>query len=116
MIDTALGFDTPESCILHSCSVCFYTLKDEPDLWFSCLVSIDGKNSLKQFRPKIMKHKEWLDSHHLSSDWWILIEEVDKLKDEVKVSNLNFYWFEPLLTLISSNSKKGPYVDPEDDV
>ena len=85
MIDIALGFNTPESCILHFCPACFYTLKDEPDFQFSCLVSIDGNNSLKWSGPKTMKHKERLDSCSLLSDWWIPIEEVNKFKDEVKV-------------------------------
>jgi hypothetical protein len=68
MIDIALGFNTPKSCILCSCPACFYTLKDEPDFQFSCLISIDGNNSLKQFGPEIMKHKEQLDSCSLPSD------------------------------------------------
>ena len=107
MIDIALGFDTPPSRILRSCPACFYTLKDEPDFRFSCLVSIDGNNSLKRFGPEIMKHKERLDSRSVPSDRWIPIEEVNKFKDEVKVIHI-FYSFKLVLTQMFVEFKEGP--------
>ena len=88
IIDVACGFDTPQAHILRSCPGCFYKLTDEPELEFSCLVSIDGNNSLKRFGPEIMKYEERPDSRTILSDWWLTAAEVDKFKGEVKVNNL----------------------------
>lgn len=84
-IDLALGFDTPTSRICRSCPCCFYKLDDDPDLEFSCLVSIDGNNSLKRLGSTVRNCQDLPDSRTLSSDRWLTAEEVDKYKDEVKV-------------------------------
>ena len=83
-IDNALGFDTPQSRLLRSCPSCFYMLDGEPNLKFSCLLSMDGNNSLKRLGSHVRDCQERLDSRFLDSDRWLTHEAIDRFKDEVK--------------------------------
>jgi hypothetical protein len=51
---------------------------------FSSFVSIDGNNSLKRLGASIRGVNERLDSRTILSDRWLMPEEVDHFKDEVK--------------------------------
>jgi hypothetical protein len=51
---------------------------------FSSFVSIDGNNSLKCLGASIHSVNERLDSWTILSDRWLMPEEVDHFKDEVK--------------------------------
>ena len=84
-INTILGSDTPQSRVQRSCPVCFYELQGEPDLVFSCLVCIDGNNSLKRLGSEIRHGEERIDLRTLTPDRWITTEEVDRFRDEVQV-------------------------------
>ena len=59
-------------------------MEDEPELEFSCLVSIDRNNSLKRLGATIRQTNDRLDSRNIVSDHWLTNEEVNKFKDEVK--------------------------------
>ena len=83
-IKTALGFNTAILHLKQACPCCFNKQEDEPELEFSCLVSIDGNNSLKCLGATIRQTNDHLDSHTIVSDHWLTNEEVNRFKDEVK--------------------------------
>jgi hypothetical protein len=66
----------------HSCLPCFYQLYDEPELNFSCLVSIDGNNSLKHLRMSVRGVNKHLNTRSITSDHWVYAEDVDCFKGE----------------------------------
>jgi hypothetical protein len=79
----ALGLDTAQLRLKQSCPCCFNKLEDEPELEFSCFVSVDGNNSLKRLGSSVRNVRDRLDSRTITSDRWISVEEVDRFKDEV---------------------------------
>jgi hypothetical protein len=83
-IKTALGFNTAISHLKQACPCCFNKQEDEPELEFSCLVSIDGHNSLKRLGANVRQTNDHLDSRTIVSDCWLTNEEVNRFKDEVK--------------------------------
>jgi len=83
-INENLGYTTPVERLRHSCPPCFYQLHDEPELEFSCLVSIDGNNSLKRLGTSVRGVNDRLDTRSITSDRWVSMEEVDRFKDEVQ--------------------------------
>jgi hypothetical protein len=52
-ITMALGHNDPNCRLFNSCPPCFYKLEGEPQLEFSCFVSFDGNDSLKQLGEKV---------------------------------------------------------------
>ena len=82
-INESLGYTTPAERLCRSCPPCFYSLHDEPELEFSCLVSIDGNNSLKRLGTSVHGVNERLDTRSITSDRWVSAEAVDCFKDEV---------------------------------
>jgi hypothetical protein len=88
-IDVALGHDSPNWHILNCCPACFYQLDDEPECKFCCFLSMDGNNSLKRLGEAVSKQKTRLDSRSIKSDCWLMPDEVDVFKDEVKVVIIN---------------------------
>ncbi|KAE9403531.1 hypothetical protein BT96DRAFT_936374 [Gymnopus androsaceus JB14] len=46
-VSAELGHNTPDYRALNSCPPCAYELEGEPPLKFSCMVVVDGNNSLK---------------------------------------------------------------------
>jgi hypothetical protein len=51
---------------------------------FSSFVSIDGNNSLKRLGASVRGVNDRIDSRTVLSDRWLMPEEVDRFKDEVK--------------------------------
>ena len=47
LVHAALERDAPRWCLGNACSACTYTLKDEQELHFMMLVTMDGNDSLK---------------------------------------------------------------------
>ena len=83
-IKTALGFNTAISHLKQACPCCFNKQEDEPELEFSCLVSMDGNNSLKHLGTTIHQTNDCIDSCTITSNCWLTNEEVNRFKDEVK--------------------------------
>ena len=83
-VNDSLGYSTAFEHLRHACPPCFYKLKDEPELEFSSLVSIDGGNSLKRVGTAVRGVSARLDTRSIMSDRWLPPEEVDQFKDEVK--------------------------------
>jgi hypothetical protein len=63
---------------------CSYKLEGEPVMQFSLFVSIDGNNSLKCLGTSICGVNYHLYSWTILSGHWLMLEEVDNFKDEVK--------------------------------
>ena len=82
-INENLGYMTPVERLRRSCPPCFYQLHDEPELEFSCLVLIDGNNSLKRLGTSVCGVNDRLDTRSITSDRWVSMEDVDRFKDEV---------------------------------
>jgi hypothetical protein len=82
-VNIVLGLDTAQLHLKQSCPCCFHKLEDEPELEFFCFISVDGNNSLKCLRSSVCNVRDCLDSHMITSDCCISIEEVDRFKDEV---------------------------------
>lgn len=82
-IDVALHHDSPNWRLLNTCPSCFYKLEDEPALTFSCLLSMDGNNSLKWLGMAVHNKAARLDNRSLESDLWITPQEVNHFKNEV---------------------------------
>jgi hypothetical protein len=82
-INAALKYDSRISHLKRSCPCCFYKLEGEPELEFSCFVSIDGNNSLKRLGTSVRNSNDRLDSRTVVSDRWLTAEAVNRFKDEV---------------------------------
>jgi hypothetical protein len=83
-VKAALRHDTPNWRMLNVCPPCFYRLEGEPDLEFSCFVSVDGNNSLKRMGAAMHNLTARLDSRTFSSDRWLTAKEVDRFAHEIK--------------------------------
>ncbi|KAF8878306.1 hypothetical protein BD779DRAFT_1613056 [Infundibulicybe gibba] len=86
-IDAELGYNVPSHQVLSACPPCFHKLPDEPEQTFSCLVSMDGNNSLRRVGASVHNLVARTDSRLILSDRWVHPHEVDRFKDEVKASN-----------------------------
>ncbi|PCH35429.1 hypothetical protein WOLCODRAFT_111009 [Wolfiporia cocos MD-104 SS10] len=86
LVATALDRNTPNWCMLNACAPCLYYLDDEPLLKYSLLATMDGNQSLKlvddQFRSGHLRD----DGRSARTGIWILPEEVDRFKNEVRQS------------------------------
>ncbi|KZT26423.1 hypothetical protein NEOLEDRAFT_1198259 [Neolentinus lepideus HHB14362 ss-1] len=78
-VDKTLGRDDLNWRLHHTCPACNYKLKDEPHLSPSCLLAMDGNNSLKR-----LKNTGLADDRSFHSSYFLTREQVDKFKDEVK--------------------------------
>jgi hypothetical protein len=67
-INTSLGYNTHMSHLRRSCPWCFYNLEGEPELQFSCFVSIDGNNLLKCLGTSVCNTNDRLDSQTILLD------------------------------------------------
>jgi hypothetical protein len=72
------------SWLRRTCPCCFYNLEGEPELEFSCFVSIDGNNLLKHLGTSVRNPNDRVDSRTIVSDPWLTAEEVNRFKDDVK--------------------------------
>lgn len=93
MVREALDRATPDWRLKNACPCCTYLLKDEPDLPYQMLFSMDGNDSLK----RVLRRKagigddgapgpssERVDNRWGGSDYFITREEVDQWsKDEL---------------------------------
>ncbi|KAF9441503.1 hypothetical protein P691DRAFT_799456 [Macrolepiota fuliginosa MF-IS2] len=82
-VQRALGRDGLKWWLKNACSACIYCLEGEPALLYDMLVTMDGNNSLKHmFHKDIVEgngaedlplyvSKELLDSHKISSDYYL---------------------------------------------
>ncbi|KIJ30837.1 hypothetical protein M422DRAFT_234713 [Sphaerobolus stellatus SS14] len=84
-VNTVLGRDKPNWRALNVCPACDYRLEGEPSLKYSKLVSLDGNNSLRRVDLNITRGVlAYLDSRKARSDYWILPQDVDMFKNQVK--------------------------------
>ena len=84
----ALGHDTLQWRVKHSCPPCTYSLQDEQKLCFSRLVTYDGNDSAK----RVLRQRkgdgdeadivERTDSHHGGGNYFLSRQEVDKWAKE----------------------------------
>ncbi|KAJ3558562.1 hypothetical protein NM688_g856 [Phlebia brevispora] len=81
-IKHALGWDSPNWQMKNACRACSYKLEGELKLIFSCLVVMDGNNSLKRMRT--VSDRIAADMRVLDFDYFLLREYVDKYANEVK--------------------------------
>ncbi|KAE9386543.1 hypothetical protein BT96DRAFT_960562 [Gymnopus androsaceus JB14] len=77
-----LGQDSLDYCVLNSCPPCTYELEDEPIQTFSCMVVVDGNNSLKRLDG--VGKREVSDTRVFGESNYYLSEEfVNTFADEV---------------------------------
>ncbi|KAG6895254.1 hypothetical protein C0992_002338 [Termitomyces sp. T32_za158] len=89
-VDAALGRDIPKWRLKNACSACTYKLRDESDLTFKMLFTMDGNNSLKRLRcasksppteegsePCLGQSKARQDTRTVPGDRYLTREEVD---------------------------------------
>ena len=79
MVNIAIGTDTPNYCLHHSCPACNYKLQDEPELYPTHLIAMDGNNLAKR-----LLSAGRADDRDFDSNYFLTREEVDHFKDEVK--------------------------------
>ncbi|KAF8131776.1 hypothetical protein K438DRAFT_1788198 [Mycena galopus ATCC 62051] len=88
-VNAALGRDTPNWCLKHTCPACMYKLKGEDELIFSMLTTMDGNDSLKRVlrrsktdgseeEPVLGPSKERDDSRDGGEDYFLSREQVDE--------------------------------------
>ncbi|KAG8681486.1 hypothetical protein FRC09_017454, partial [Ceratobasidium sp. 395] len=82
-LDQAMGRDSPDWRIKHSCPPCTYKLEDEPALEYSVLVTCDGNDSLKR-----CSRAGTADTRVYDSDYYISNSEVERFKNEVAQSRV----------------------------
>lgn len=78
-VNAALGRDTPDYCLHHTCLTCNYNLCGEPKLFLTRLIAMDGNNSAKRLL-SAGKANDW----EFQSDYFLSREEVNVFKVEVK--------------------------------
>lgn len=83
LLDEKLGICDGKARLRSICPPCFYRLKDEPQLTFSALVSMDGNNSLKRIGASVRAHQERPDLRKVTSHRWLTSDEVDQFANEV---------------------------------
>ena len=98
-VSVALHCDSPTRHIKHTCPACSYKLKDEDELLFKILVTMDGNDSLKHIiqrlpvvtpaegevvpeGPHVGDSRELLDSRKVGGDYFVSREKVDKWAKE----------------------------------
>ncbi|KAG0692255.1 hypothetical protein DFH29DRAFT_817877 [Suillus ampliporus] len=86
-LQTALGHDTPNWCMLNSCPACQYKVVGEPPLKYSVLCALDGNNSAKLVDPAICRGNECFDPRCGLSSIWLTETYVDQFKDEVQCAH-----------------------------
>ncbi len=84
LVNSALGRDTPNYRMLHTCAPCLYHLEGEPRLKHGLLGSIDGNSSLKLVDDTFRSGEARPDKRTWRTDLFITPEEVDQFKDEVR--------------------------------
>lgn len=114
-INIALRLNMPQLRLKQACPCCFNKLEDEPELEFSCFVSIDGNNSLKRLGSTVRNAKECLDSRTILSDHWISSEDVDRFKDEVRPRVSTFKMCHTMCADFDQSNKPLTDVDIGDD-
>ncbi|KAF8179539.1 hypothetical protein K438DRAFT_1768902 [Mycena galopus ATCC 62051] len=88
-VNAALGRDTPNWRLKHTCPACMYKLKGEDELIFSMLTTMDGNDSLKRVlrrsktdgseeEPVLGPSKERDDSRDGGEDYFLSREQVDE--------------------------------------
>ncbi|KAF8180065.1 hypothetical protein K438DRAFT_1977033 [Mycena galopus ATCC 62051] len=88
-VNAALGRDTPNWRLKHTCPACMYKLEGEDTLIFSILTTMDGNDSLKRVlrhaktdgseqEPTLGPSKEREDSRDGGEDYFLTHEQVDK--------------------------------------
>ncbi|KAJ6474311.1 hypothetical protein C8R45DRAFT_935708 [Mycena sanguinolenta] len=95
LVNSALGRDTPNWRMKHTCPACMYKLEGEDDLIFSMLTTMDGNESLKRVlrrsktdgseaEPTLGPSREREDSRDGGEDYFLTREQVDRwAKDRV---------------------------------
>ncbi|KAF7342696.1 hypothetical protein MSAN_02027500 [Mycena sanguinolenta] len=95
LVNTALGRDTPNWRLKHTCPACMYKLEGEDALIFSMLTTMDGNDSLKRVlrrartdgseeEPTLGPSIEREDSRDGGEDYFLNREQVDRwAKDRV---------------------------------
>lgn len=85
----ALNRDSPYWRLRHACPACTYKLKDEENLLFSLLFTMDGNDSLKRIVWRILDDdgeprpsSETIDSRQTHDDFYLARDEVNKWADE----------------------------------
>lgn len=79
MVNIAIGTDTPNYCLHHSCPAYNYKLQYEPKLYPTHLIAMDSNNLAKR-----LLSAGRADDRDFDSDYFLTREEVDHFKDEVK--------------------------------
>jgi hypothetical protein len=80
---------SPDWRLHHACPACTYKLKDEKPLLFSLLFTMDGNDSLKRIRRRVMDEDgipgpscKHADSRTIHNDFYLTWENVDKWAHE----------------------------------
>ncbi|KAF7967244.1 hypothetical protein HWV62_35063 [Athelia sp. TMB] len=89
IVQAALRRDSPDWRLRHACPACTYKLKDEKELLFSLLFTMDGNDSLKRLVQYVLddngeplRTREALDTRELNNDLYMASKEVDQWADE----------------------------------
>ena len=119
----ALGRDTPQWRVKHSCPPCTYRLQDEEALRFSRLVTYDGNDSAKRVLRRRKGDEEGevverTDSRHGGGDYFLSRQDVDKwAKDNIEdmlrpVSYLFFeFWLGLTVVQVVDEFEDNPCAD-----
>ncbi|KAJ6456535.1 hypothetical protein C8R45DRAFT_943719 [Mycena sanguinolenta] len=93
LVNQALGQDTPNWRLKHTCPACMYKLEGEDELIFSILTTMDGNDSLKRVlrraktdgsedEPTLGPSVEREDSRDGGEDYFLTREQVDRWAKE----------------------------------
>lgn len=87
LVRETLGCDTPHWRLKNACPACTYKLKNEPEMKFSMLITMDGNDSLKRILSA--STNEYTQNNMKEfSEYFIDREEVDKWGD---MGSVNMY-------------------------
>jgi hypothetical protein len=88
-VQAALGRDSPDWRLRHACPACTYKLKNEHDLLYSLLFTMDGNDSLKRILRRVLGEddvpgpsSERTDSRTVDDDFYLTREYVDQWANE----------------------------------
>jgi hypothetical protein len=89
LVQAELNRDSPDWRLKHACPACTYKLRDEKPLIFSLLYTMDGNDSLRRIRRRVLDDEgvpgpscEHTDTRTIGGDFYLPREEVDKWVDE----------------------------------
>jgi hypothetical protein len=73
----------------NACPACLYKVKDEPELEFSFMATVDGNNSAKRTNEFLRNAQERIDTRQPRDERWLSQAHVNRFADEVAARSVS---------------------------